>query len=79
MFKMQSAKGWLFGAICFTIGFVLQLIGTIRLAGRLPHDWVGIGIYGATAVLFAVCALGFYVQWRKEKPKERERGSEGDG
>ncbi len=75
MFKMHSARGWLFGAVCFTIGTVLQVVGTARLAGRLPHDWVGIGIYGTTAVLFAICALGFYTQWRKEESKERVGGA----
>jgi hypothetical protein len=76
---MQSAKGWLFGCVCFTVGFVLQTVGTARLACRLPHDWVGIGIYGATTSLFTVCAFGFYIQWRKEKSKEIVRWSEGDG
>ena len=78
MFKMHSARGWLFGAVCFTVGAVLQIVGTVRLAGRLPQDWVGIGIYGTTAVLFAVCALGFCIQWRKEESKGKTGESEGD-
>ena len=79
MLNMEGARGWLFGAVCFTIGFALQIIGTARLACRLPHDWAGIGIYSATAVLFAICALGFYIQWRKGKPKESARESKQDG
>jgi hypothetical protein len=77
MFKMRSAGGWLFGSVCFAIGSALQIVGTVRLTGRLPHDWVGIGIYGATAVLFAICALGFCIQWSKEK--QRGRAAEDDG
>jgi hypothetical protein len=79
MLKMHSARGWLFGAVCFAIGTILQIVGTVRLAGRLPQDWVGIGIYSTTAVLFAICALGFYIQWRKEESEERAGGSEEDG
>ena len=74
MFSMHSAKGWLFGAVCFAIGFVLQIVGTARLACRLPHDWVGMGIYGTTAVLFAICAFGFYIQWLKQRLKEGTGG-----
>jgi hypothetical protein len=77
MSKMQSANGWLFGAVCFSIGAVLQVIGTARLSGRMPHDWVGVGIYGATAILFAICALGFYIQWRKEKQQEGDPEDDG--
>jgi len=79
MLKMRSAGGWLFGSVCFTVGSALQIFGTVRLAGRLPHDWVGIGIYGATAVLFAICALGFYVQSIRQRQQERGKVVEDDG
>jgi hypothetical protein len=76
MFRMRSAKGWLFGAVCFTVGFALQVIVIARLACRLSHDWVGLGLYGASAVLFAICAFGFYIQYRKERQKEGARQPE---
>jgi hypothetical protein len=55
------------------------VIVVARLANRLPHDWVGLGLYATSAFLFVICAFGFYIQWKKEESKERAGESEGDG
>jgi len=57
----------LIGAICFSIGFIFQLYGTIRYIGRLPEDYIGIVIYSATTVFFAIAAIGFFINYRKNK------------
>jgi len=58
---MDKSKSWLIGAICFAIGFIFQLYGTIRYVGRLPDDYIGIVIYSATTVFFAIAATGFLI------------------
>ena len=32
-----------------------------------PDDMVGIGIYSLSTILFGIVALGFFINWRKEK------------
>ncbi len=63
---MKGPRAWRTGAILFTVCFVLQGIGAVRYASRMPHDLVGIGLYSVTTVLFAVAAIGFYLRWRTE-------------
>lgn len=58
--------GWIGASGGFTMGFVLGAIGTVRYASRMPNDWVGIGLYAVTTILFAVAAVGFYLRWVKE-------------
>jgi len=67
---MPRAKRLLVLAVCSGIAAVLQGIGLVRYLGRLPDDWVGIILYGVTAVAFAVIAVGFFIQWRKERRAE---------
>ena len=66
---MEKSKNWLIGSICFTIGFIFQLYGTIRYYGRLPEDYIGIVIYSATTIFFAIAAFGFFINYRKLKNK----------
>jgi len=65
--NISKSQGWLIGAICAAIAFVLQAIGLARYISRLPEDWIGIGLYSFTLVAFAVAAFGFYVQWSRER------------
>ena len=44
-----------------------SLICNINYFGRLPYDWVGIGLSIVTIVAFAIGVIGFYIQWRKQK------------
>lgn len=64
---MEKSKSWLIGAICFTIGFIFQLYGTIRYVGRLPDDYIGIVIYSANTVFFGIAAIGFFINYRRTK------------
>jgi len=64
---VKNPRGYLFAALCSAVAFLLQVIGTIRYISRLPDDWVGIGLYVTTAVLFAVIAVGFCGKWRSER------------
>lgn len=46
---------------------VLQLVGLVRYANRLPDDWVGITLYVITIVAFAIASLGAYLRARQAK------------
>jgi hypothetical protein len=65
--NISRAHSWLIGTICAAVACILQAVGLARYVGRLPHDWVGIGLYSITLVAFAVAAFGFYVQWKRER------------
>ena len=67
--KIGKTRGLLIVAVFAIIACVLQVIGLVRYLGRLPEDWVGIGLYGATIIAFALVAVGFYNQWRQQKSK----------
>lgn len=67
---MKGPRAWRTGAILFTVCVVLQSIGAVRYASRMPDDLVGIGLYSVTTVLFAVAAIGFYLRWRTETRQE---------
>ena len=58
----RSRELWV-PAVLFTVGFALEVIGTVRYVRRLPDDWIGIVLYVTTTVLFAVLAVGFYLRW----------------
>jgi hypothetical protein len=64
--KTGKAKNMLLGAAASAVACVLQIIGLVRYVGRLPDDWLGIGLYAVSAIAFAAGALGFYVRWRRE-------------
>jgi hypothetical protein len=62
----MKSRNTLIAAVCSTVACLLQVIGLIRYLSRLPDDWVGIGLYTATIVAFALGAIGFYGRWAKE-------------
>ena len=65
----KSRRLWIPAAL-FIVGFILQAIGTARYVSRLPSDWVGIGLYIVTTILFGIAAIGFHAGWMKERRKE---------
>ena len=71
--KGSKPKNWLIGAVALAVACVLQVIALLRYVRRLPDDTVGIVIYAVTLVAFALAAIGFFVQWKKEKRKETQR------
>ncbi len=68
--KIAKPKGLLIAAVCSVIACLFQIIGLIRYLGRLPDDWIGIALYMATIAAFSLGAIGFYIQWRKQKQAE---------
>ena len=76
---MKKSTGLLTVAVCLSVGAVLQAIGLARYVGRLPDDWTGIGLYSAALVAFAIGALGFLVQWRAAKDRERQAEARHEG
>jgi hypothetical protein len=68
--KIVKPKGLLVAAVFSLIACLFQIIGLIRYLGRLPDDWIGIALYLVTIVAFSLGAIGFYVQWRKQKQVE---------
>ena len=71
---MKRSTAFLGAALCSSAGFIVQAVGLARYAGRLPDDWVAVGLYGAALVAFAIGAVGFSIQWRRELRRERESG-----
>ena len=71
--KMKKSSRKLFIALCLTAACILEAIVLLRLIDRLSDEWVGIGIYSAALVAFAIAAIGFYIQWHREKAKEEEQ------
>ena len=67
--KIGKTRGLLIVAVSAIVACVLQVIGLVRYLGRLPEDWVGIGLYSATIIAFAIVAVGFYIQWRQQESK----------
>ena len=63
--KIDRSKGLLIGLIFTAAACVFQIVGLIRYLGRMSGDWVGIVLYCASIIAFAVVALGFYIQWRR--------------
>ena len=59
--RIRKVKSWLIVAVCLSVACVLQVIGLARYVGRLPDDWVGIGLYSATFVGFAFAAGGGFL------------------
>ena len=71
--KLKRSTAFLGAAICASAGFAVQAVGLARYVARLPDDWVGIGLYSATLVAFALAATGFAIRWRRERRWERQR------
>lgn len=70
---MKKSSRKLFIALCLTAACIVEAIVLLRLINRLNDDWVGIGIYSAALVAFAIAAIGFYIQWHREKAREEEQ------
>ena len=67
--KIGKTRVLLTVAISAIVACILQIMGLIRYLIRLPEDWVGIVLYIATIIAFALIAVGFYIQWRQQKSK----------
>ena len=65
MFK--NIKNPLVMSVAGAVACILQVIGLIRYTGRLPEDYVGIGLFSITAVAFAVVSIGCFIQWQKQR------------
>ena len=48
--RLKRSTAFLGAAICASAGFVVQAVGLARYVGRLPDDWVAVGLYSATLV-----------------------------
>ncbi|MFC1985877.1 hypothetical protein ACFLWC_02650 [Chloroflexota bacterium] len=68
--RTLKSKGLLIAALSALIACILQVIGLIRYLGRLPEDWIGIGLYSTTIIAFLITAIGFFIQFRKQTPKD---------
>ena len=64
MFK--SIKNPFIMSVSAAVACILQVIGLTRYIGRLPQDYVGIGLFSFTAVAFAIVTIGFFIQWKKQ-------------
>jgi len=68
--NISKAKGFLIAAIFAAVAFIFQIAGLVLYLRRLPGDWVGIGLYGAAIVALAFVALGFSIQWKRQRDKD---------
>ena len=68
---MRRSTMLLIAAFCLSIAFILQAVFLARYVGRFPHDWVGIGLYCAALIGFALIVVGFLIQWRRQKRLEK--------
>jgi hypothetical protein len=68
---METAKSKraLIAALIFTAACLSQIIGFIHYSRRIPHDWLGIDLFIATIIGFAVLAGLFYFRWTMEFKK----------
>ena len=64
--KKVKTKKLLILAIVAVLACILQVVGLLLYLNRLPDDWVGIGLYIATIVAFAIVAAGFFIQWKRQ-------------
>ena len=65
--NMKKTTGWKIGFVFLSICFMFQLVGTVRYFFHMPDDSVGVTIYFAALAFFAIGAVGFYVNWRKNE------------
>ena len=65
----MKRNGWLIAAVIFVFVCLFQIISLVRYLDRLPDDSLGIGLHILSIILFAVCAIAYYILWMKEKPK----------
>lgn len=69
--KISKSTSFLIAGACLASACLLQGIVLARHVARLPHDWVGIGLYIAAVVGFAFAAVGFCLGWIRGKRKEQ--------
>jgi hypothetical protein len=67
---MKRSTAWLIGAALLSISCAFQIMALVRYVDRSPDDNVGLGLFIAAAIGFAIAAIGFSVQWRKAKIEE---------
>jgi hypothetical protein len=67
---MKRSTVWLIGTALLSISCILQIIALVRYSDRSPDDNVGLGLFIAAAIGFAIAAIGFSIQWRKAKTEE---------
>lgn len=65
--RLQKGDAFLLGAVILGLAALLQTIGLVRYLGRLPDDWIGIGLYIAVIAGCATAAAGFYLEWRRQR------------
>ncbi|UCC60768.1 MAG: hypothetical protein JSW38_10540 [Dehalococcoidia bacterium] len=75
---MKRSTMLLIVAFCLIIAFILQAIFLARYVGRLPDDWVGIGIFIAALIAFALVSVGYLIQWKSQRYIERRGLKEED-
>jgi hypothetical protein len=59
--RLYAVFGW-----AAALAVVLQTIGLIRYANRLPDDWLGISLYIITILAFAAISAGAFIQARQQ-------------
>lgn len=63
----KSHNGYMVFAWSGLLGALLQTMGLVRYALRLPEDWVGLSLYAISIVAFALLALvGFLRAYRTD-------------
>ena len=62
-------KGMLIAAVIFAFVCLFEIVSLLRYLERLPGDRLGVGMHIVGIALFALAAILFYIQWRREKPK----------
>lgn len=61
-----DSRSYLIVAIAAGVACLLQIFGLIRYVERMPKDGIGIGLYAATILAFALASFGFFRQARKK-------------
>jgi len=74
---MRRSTSFLIVMVAILIAVVLQAVALGRHIDRLPDDWVGIGLYSAALVGFALAAVGFAIQWRRARQQEAAKEDAG--
>lgn len=57
---LSSGKNFLISVIVLTL--IFQIVGTVRYIIRLPDDWLGIGLYLVTIILFSIVLTLLFIK-----------------
>jgi len=71
--KRNRSTFFLIAASGSAVCTILFSVALVRYIGRLPDDWVGIGLYSAAVIAFGISVFGFYIRWRAEKAREKQQ------